>query len=104
MLAAASAVWRDQIVPDPLEFWNLDTLQRISKPQITTSDANAISFAHHGTLLAIASTDGTVRLWDFSTGTLLKKFRPHSDVIYKPRKSPQQSPCSSAPRPLGPNR
>ena len=82
VLAVANAAWAGQDAEDPLEFWNLETLQRINKPQIAKSGANAVAFAHRGTLLAIASTDGTVRLWDFSSGVLVKKFREHSDSIY----------------------
>ena len=50
----------------------------------TVGDSNgikAVAFSPNGRVLASASTDTTVRLWDTSTGTVLQMLTDHSSLV-----------------------
>ncbi|GKU06198.1 vegetative incompatibility protein het-e-1 [Fusarium langsethiae] len=46
-----------------------------------TDEVRFVSFSHDGRLLASASADTTVKIWDVSTGTCLHTFLGHHNVV-----------------------
>lgn len=55
----------------PVEIWDLRTRKRLSTLQGHRSPTNALAFATGGRLIVSAATDGTVSVWNASTGKLL---------------------------------
>src|SRR5271156_4963638 len=66
-----------QRLPDVQMDWSalMQTLEGHSSP------VNAVAFSPDGKLLASASDDNTVRLWDPATGVSLQMLEGHSDEV-----------------------
>jgi WD40 repeat protein len=67
-----------------IEIWHIEGERRLtvlSKVMLGLSghgdQINSLAFGHEGLLLASSGNDGTVRLWDSSTGTLMKVLTSH---------------------------
>lgn len=56
-----------------------EKLQKLDEHNTTVSD---VKFSPDGQMLASASFDGTIKLWDITTGKNLKTLEGHSDKIY----------------------
>ena len=54
-----------------LLMWDLNTHQVIRKTPVSTKPS-ALAFSHDGALLAAASLDGTVKIWDAASGNELR--------------------------------
>jgi WD40 repeat protein len=47
-----------------------------------TDDVNSVKFTFNGLQIVSGSSDGTVKLWDASTGEYLRTLQGHSDKVY----------------------
>jgi WD40 repeat protein len=74
-----------------IKLWNLETSQCCKVLKGHLSAVRAIAFSSQGVsadpgelagLLASGSSDGTVKLWDLSTGTCLRTFQGHRSRIW----------------------
>ncbi|KAJ6032556.1 hypothetical protein N7540_003288 [Penicillium herquei] len=55
-------------------------------PLCHAQKASAVAFSHTGRLIASGSIDGTVNLWDSSTGMLQRVFKDYDTPIYEDQK------------------
>ena len=56
-----------------------------------TKWVNSVAFSHDGTLLDSGSDDGTVKLWDVATRTIVADLEEHSDVVFSVAFSPNRT-------------
>jgi WD40 repeat protein len=69
-------------------------------PQIAHTFAVwSVAFSPDGSRVLSGSSDNTLKLWDAATGTLLRTFEGHSDVVTSVAFSPDEFPCSGTRRP-----
>ena len=71
-----------------IEEWNLTTLSRSVFPSAHHDTVNGLSLSPDGKLLASASWDNTVRLWDVSSRRLVHTFVGHVDKVTSATFSP----------------
>ena len=57
---------------------------------------NSVSFSPDGTKLASGSEDKTIKIWEVSTGQLLKTLEGHSSSVYSVSFSPDRTKLASA--------
>jgi WD40 repeat protein len=55
-----------------IKLWDLDRGKNIATLQGHTSSIRSVAFDPEGRMLVSSSEDGTIRLWDSSTGECLK--------------------------------
>ncbi|CAK3818270.1 F-box and wd40 domain [Lecanosticta acicola] len=65
------------LIPEAPERWPPQTLACVGH----TSFVNALAFSPDGTLIASGSDDGTMRLWNISTGEELHKYEIRSECV-----------------------
>ncbi|HLP90796.1 MAG TPA: WD40 repeat domain-containing protein [Nostocaceae cyanobacterium] len=63
-----------------------------------TNSINSVSYSQDGKMLASASADKTIKLWDAATGKLLKTLSGHQDIIFGVSFSPDGKRLASASR------
>ncbi|MEG3988687.1 CHAT domain-containing protein [Microcoleus sp. S28C3] len=76
--------WVDADTRTYVELSLLNTVANVAAPNTLgshTGKVNAVSFSPNGKLLATASDDRTVRLWDASTGKQIQILTGHTDVV-----------------------
>jgi WD40 repeat protein len=71
------------------------TLQESQATFRHTDEVNCIPFSKDGQMVASGSMDGTVKIWDTSTGQCLTTFRGHRDRVYEVTLSPDPKLCAS---------
>ena len=61
-----------------MRLWNLATRQAVGAPlpAATSGGVNGVAFSPDGTLLAVASSDGSARLWNPATGQAVGALLP----------------------------
>lgn len=83
------------ILPRPLNreaflatWGSLQTDRLVSVFRGHTEDIQSIDYSPDGKLIATASSDGSVRIWDAATGALRNTFLGHNEAVYSARFSP----------------
>ena len=69
-------------VASSLGIWLYDTETYQEVALLTGDTVNSISFSADGQMLASENGDGTVRLWNTNTGTILRQLSGHSNDIH----------------------
>ncbi|MEG4142576.1 nSTAND1 domain-containing NTPase [Microcoleus sp. Pol7_B1] len=83
--------WVDANTHTYVELSLLNTVSNVAAPNTLgghTERVSAISFSPNGKLLATASSDHTVKLWDTSTGQQIHTLSGHTDSVNAVRFSP----------------
>ncbi|MEG4121511.1 CHAT domain-containing protein, partial [Microcoleus sp. N9_B4] len=76
--------WVDANTQTYVELSLLNTVSNVAAPNTLGGHANSVnrvSFSPNGTLLATASSDHTVKLWDTSTGKQINTLSGHTDSV-----------------------
>ncbi|MGA7740629.1 MAG: hypothetical protein WBP56_12235 [Polyangia bacterium] len=61
-----------------------------------SASVNSVAWSPDGSLLASASLDHTVRLWDAATGKEMRRFNGHSELVHSVAWSPDGNLLASA--------
>ena len=64
------------------KIWNLSTGEVISRLAEDGSLMLCAAFSHDNTLAATGGTRGSVKLWDFATGRLIRELPGHTSAVY----------------------
>ncbi|PSB42555.1 hypothetical protein C7B67_25100, partial [filamentous cyanobacterium Phorm 6] len=83
--------WVDANTHTYVELSLLNTVSNVAAPNTLgghKEGVNAVSFSPNGKLLATASSDHTVKLWDTSTGKQINTLSGHTDSVNTVRFSP----------------
>ncbi|MEG4234259.1 CHAT domain-containing protein, partial [Microcoleus sp. Pol11C3] len=83
--------WVDANTHTYVELSLLNTVSNVAAPNTLgghTDSVNAVSFSPNGKLLATASSDHTVKLWDTTTGKQINTLSGHTDSVYAVSFSP----------------
>jgi WD40 repeat protein len=67
--------------PDPISAGNVEQVTILERLQGHTAPVNAVEFSPSNELVASASDDGTVRIWDVRGGRVIHTLEGHSDVV-----------------------
>jgi WD40 repeat protein len=90
--------WVEANTRTQVELGLMHTVHNVAAPNTLGGHANAVlgvSFSPDGKMLATASYDSTVKLWDTSTGTEIKTLR-HTNQVYDVSFSPDGKMLASA--------
>lgn len=70
----------------------------VPPPKKTSKGIFGIGFTHDGRTIATGNFNGTVKLWDVSSGRLLRTLDGHTDIVYKGVFSPDEKILASCSR------
>jgi WD40 repeat protein/serine/threonine protein kinase len=89
------------VCPEPLRGWEWNLLQRRCHTDVLTlrghtAEVSAVAFSSDGRHLASASHDRTVRVWDVTTGDVVRTLTRHTDVVYGVAYSPDGTRLATA--------
>jgi WD40 repeat protein/energy-coupling factor transporter ATP-binding protein EcfA2 len=91
--------WVDADTRTQVELTLLNTVHNVAAPNTLGGHAkfvNAVSFSPDGKILASASTDNTVKLWDTSTHKVIKTLTGHTNWVFGVSFSPDGKMLASA--------